>query len=218
MFGVRSSLAAALGVMASAAVGTVALATDRSESAGALPSVAPAAVLPTAVTSEHQAVFSAFRRPAEALVSSAVTRHLDAPQMQARFAPNTRLARAVSAPRNEPDSTWHLVPGDDSVCLIAGAATCVPLDRAAVEGISLVRFDKPEGKAVPGSVPKYGRHTVLGVLPSGVDGVTAVTGTGDEFRASVTGETYAIEIPDGLVSSLRFTLADGTIHTSRLGA
>lgn len=177
-----------------------------------------AAVKPAALPTDLARAFDAFAEPAETAVPESVRVFAGTESVRKRFAPNPALARAIQPPARVGGLDWHLLPADGGVCLfVAVAGTCTSADEAATDGVWIIRFPKPEGKAVQGQVPGTGRHTLMGVLPAGVTGVAALTGVGDEAEASVSGDAYSVEVTKGYIKALRFTREDGSTYVGRFG-
>jgi len=165
------------------------------------------ATLAQGVDSLDAASFGMLRRaitPADA-VSAAEATSLSHSGFVGAFGANLALARETTTSAG---SAW-LVPGDQSLCLIArsvttgtavlGGATCTS-DAGAAAGAL---------EQVSGSAKDPGVQLVSGVVPDGVSSVRVTAPDGVVESAAVGDNVYSVIVPAG--AAVSFTDATGTV-------
>jgi hypothetical protein len=115
---------------------------------------------------------------------------------RAGYAPNPKLARAVTpAGRNTADP-WYVIPATGAVCLFSDRAGTCAKDSDVRAGKLWIELVTPVGNA---AVPPPGQpvpSTIIGVAPSGITGITVDTTSGVPATGLVSGGMYSVSASD----------------------
>jgi hypothetical protein len=156
---------------------------------------------PTTVPPSQIARFPALRGPAV----EAVPRPIATAAQSAPFAVNAALARKARINGH----TWYVIPGVQAVCLsnAAGVMGCARETIAGAGGLWL-QFIRPTSGDPNGPVAQGDpvRSDFVGVLPAGVDGITAVAADGHRTRGRVANGLFVVAGTD--VKSIRLHRRD----------
>lgn len=152
---------------------------------------------PSAAASSLASRFKALREPSSVKMPAALSGILaeEGSRMREAFGPDFAQVRLLSSPGLSP-AVW-LVPGDDSLCLYViyssddGGSTCQTSSDVLVGRLELVRHSP----AVT---------SIVGVVPDGVDTVTAAASDGTPTTVPVVYNMYSVGAADSSDTTITF--------------
>ncbi len=193
-------------VLAGCSVGVVAMADDTPpDQSGSVtvPTTTPASVARAfAVTSDGAA---------PAVGTDRVRRFASTAFVAEHFAINPALAKAVVAAGGDNAEPWYVVPGDESLCLVAGdVGTCAPVQDATAGRLMAFEVGTPESPGTP-SPSTDARVLITGMAPDDVVAARAVAKDGQTVETAITGNVY--QLSGSYLTRVELVRGDGSVIT-----
>ena len=193
--------------LAGCSVGFVAMADDTpppdQSGSATMPTSSPASVAGAfSVTSDGSAPAAGSDRVRQFASTAFVAEH---------FAINPALAKAVVPAGGNGAEPWYVVPGDESVCLVAGdIGTCAPVQDAVAGRLLAFEVGTPESSGTP-SASTDARVVITGVAPDDVVAARAVAKDGHAVETAVTDNVY--QLSGSYLTRVELVHRDGSVIT-----
>ena len=143
-----------------------------------------------AALSATQQEFAVLSEPAATKVPATVTALAADPDIAAIYAPDADAAREVH-PNGDPTTTWYVVPGADSLCMVVGqSGICQSMANALAGKLFIARVRVPPIGQPPS--PQDGVASIVGLAPDFVTSVAATSPTGT-LAQSVSSNAYELD-------------------------